>query len=313
MYDSSTTHIQILLSLHLNEKESTLDKWRRHELLAFILSIPRHLINKKSWHRLFTEPIRCGSYFMSPFLYTFSQRNQRSVETALSTTLTRLIDFVGSKADSVPVHVWPLETEFSKFQDESEVNKLNLLFTTCGSDKTIHGYGKIYQIIIASIHARNLGSTSTIVEIGIGSRNPRIPSNMGVFGTPGASLRAFRAFSDTVVVVGGDVDQAALFQEERITTFHVDQLSQDSLNQFLTKSGSYDLFIDDGLHELDANLNTLKAALAHGKLGSWIVIEDIDQEKSAEWLAVAKLLSEQYQCWLVKAHHSLLFVVFRDF
>jgi len=290
-----------------------LDKWRRHELLALILGIPRQLIRKESWRRLFTEPFRCGSYFLSPFLYTFSQRKQRGVETALNTTLKRLIDFVGSKANLVPLHVWPLEPQFSKFQDESEVNRLNLLFTTYGSDKARLGYSEIYQIIIASIHEKNQGATTTIIEIGIGSRNPRIPSNMGAFGIPEASLRAFRAFSDTVAVVGGDVDQAALFQEERITTFHVDQLSQDSLNQFLTKSDPYDLFIDDGLHELDANLNTLKAALAHGKLGSWIVIEDIDQEKSAEWLAVAKLLSEQYQCWLVKAHHSLLFVVFRDF
>ena len=136
---------------------------------------------------------------------------------------------------------------------------------------------------------------------------------MGVFGTPGASLRAFKAFANTANIVGGDVDSSALFQEDRIKTFIVDQLDQNSLNEFLIKSGAFDLFIDDGLHEIDANLNTLTAALANSKPRSWIVIEDIDSEKSTIWLTVAKLLSKQYRCWLVEANRSLLFIVHREF
>jgi hypothetical protein len=289
------------------------DKSRRYQFLAIIRSIPGHLVSKQSWRRLRSDPLRCFLCVVGPFLYTFAQRKTRNDKTALQTTLNRLIDLIGVRDDIIPARLWPIEPELSKFKNLEEINNLGSLFTDQGSDKNIHGYTEIYQIIFASIFSQRLPTIPTIVEIGIGSRNPAIPSNMGVFGTPGASLRAFKAFVNQANIVGGDVDSSALFQEDRIKTFLVDQLDLKSLNEFLIKSGEFDLFIDDGLHEIDANLNTLTAALAHSKPGSWIVIEDIDSEKSTIWLTVANLLSKQYKCWLVQANRSLLFVVHRKF
>ena len=286
-----------------------MDKSRRYQLLAIIRSIPRHLVTKQSWRRLKSDPLRCILCVVGPILFTIAQRKIRDERSALETTLNRLVEMIGTKGEIIPAGLWPNEPNLSKYKNRSKIDQLNKLFSHYGSDKTIHGYGDIYQTIFAQIYARCEDLNPTIVEIGIGSRNPAVQSNMGVFGTPGASLRAFREFTGTANVVGGDIDLAALFQEERIKTLQVNQLDLKSLGQFLEKSGEFDLLIDDGLHDLDANLNTLTAALAYTKPGSWVVIEDIDSTDSHVWLAVANLLSHKYLSWLIKANQSLLFVI----
>ena len=301
------------LNYHPRNGNQLLDKYRRYQLFEIIKSIPKHLATKQSWVRLINEPMRCVLWACGPFLYTVAQRGARDEHTALKTTLNRLLDLIGGSGEIIPTHMWPREPHLAKWKSSTEMHSLSLLLTSNGSDKALLGYADIYQIIFAAINAKSKQSNPIIVEIGIGSRNPALVSNMGAFGTPGASLRAFSEFAPTANIVGGDIDLATLFQENRIATFHVDQLRQDSLHQFLIKSGKYDLLIDDGLHELDANLNTLTVALAHTKIGSWIVIEDISPDRSIEWLAVAKLLRDQYLCWLVKAPHSLVFVVHREF
>jgi hypothetical protein len=289
-----------------------LDKYRKSQLLHIIRSIPKHVVTKQSWVRLKNEPIRCVLWVLGPVLFTFTQRKFRDEKTALQTTQNRLIDLIGAGGEVIPIHLWPHEPHLVQLKSSSEVDKLTLLLTSHGSDKALLGYVDVYQVIFASIRTKSEQSVPTIVEIGIGSRNPALASNMGAFGIPGASLRAFSEYSPTANIIGGDVDLDTLFQEERIKTFHVDQLNQDSLTQFLVQSGSYDLLIDDGLHELDANLNTLLAALVRSKVGSWIVIEDISPDTADVWLAVAELLKGRYLSWLVKAPQSMVFIVLRE-
>lgn len=281
------------------------------QLRLTIRELPRHLLNRRTWLVLAREPAKCVRYFVAPLLFAFSQRNKRSKEALLETALYRLVDFISPNRNAVPVQEWPLEADLVVLQSQDLTQQLTDLLTVHKSDKHLLGYASVYQTIFAQILNRAPSEPPKVVEIGIGSNNPTVASNMGVFGTPGASLRAFRDFLPSAEIVGGDVDRTILFSEPGITTHFVDQLDTSSLRLFFTEAGSFDLFIEDGLHELDANLNALYVALEFVKVGAWIVIEDINPDLKQIWLAVAKLLENDHRCWVVRANVSILFVAQR--
>jgi hypothetical protein len=280
-------------------------------LLSIIRSIPKHLATKQSWKTLVHEPKKSFLWLIGPLLFSLNQRKFRDEKIGLTTSLNRLVDLIGTSHTMIPVYEWPREPHLAYVLNPTERNRLSDLLTSHGSDKALLGYASIYQVILAKLVSQGDTRKLSIVEIGIGSKNPALVSNMGAFGIPGASLRAFRDFLPIANIMGGDIDRETFFEEERITTQFVDQLDQNSLNHFLSNEKSYDLLIDDGLHELDANLNTLTAGISSGKIGSWIVIEDISPDKSKEWLAIAQLLNKHYSCWLVNAPHSLVFIATR--
>ena len=288
-----------------------LDKWQKHQIHEVLTSIPRHLVRRTSWRRLIREPKKCVTYLFGPVLYSYAKRTQRSSELSLKTVLANLIQLISAKSSFVPIDQWIKEESLEKFHQREEAERLGDLFTQLGSDKGRQGYAPIYQVIINSIREKNPQTSLTIVEIGLGSSDPRIPSNMGVFGTPGASLRAFRDFVASAMIIGGDIDPSSFFQEERIATSYVNQLDQPSIATFLNQTNGFDLLIDDGLHELDANLNVLCVGINHSRVGTWIVVEDIDPKFSQEWLAVAELLSEQFLCWLIQSNQALVFAATR--
>ena len=92
-------------------------------------------------------------------------------------------------------------------------------FAAYGSDKsTRHDYDKLYGFLL-----RDFDSVSRILEIGLGTTDTRIVSNMGVNGSPGASLRAFRDCCLSAEVIGLEFDSKILFTENRIRTYFVDQ------------------------------------------------------------------------------------------
>ena len=103
------------------------------------------------------DPLRCILCVVGPFLYTFAQRKTRNDKTALQTTLNRLIDLIGLEDDIIPARLWPMEPELSEFKNLKEIDKLGSLFTAQGSDKNLHGYTDIYQIIFASIFSISSG------------------------------------------------------------------------------------------------------------------------------------------------------------
>jgi hypothetical protein len=131
------------------------------------------------------------------------------------------------------------------------------------------------------------------LEIGLGTPNIDVPSNMGPGGRPGASLRAFRDWAPNAVVVGADVDDRVLFSEERITTYFVDQTAPDTLKSLGMRFAreSFDVLIDDGLHTPEANLKFLEFALPLMKPEGAIVIEDVGYDTHGFWQATAALVS----------------------
>jgi hypothetical protein len=151
---------------------------------------------------------------------------------------------------------------------------------------------------------------TNILEIGLGTNNTDTVSNMGKEASVGASLRAFRNFCPNAQIIGLDVDRRVLFNEERITTYYVDQVQATTFDALLPRlPQSFDLIIDDGLHSPDANLNSLKFGLGLVKQGGFVVIEDISKEAIPLWQIVAKLLGEKYSCSLWNADGAIIFMV----
>ena len=163
-----------------------------------------------------------------------------------------------------------------------EMNKLSYndltikeLFKTYGSDK-YNSYYPLYSHILDKYkNKENL----RLLEIGIGTNDPTLISTMGNNGmyTCGGSLRAFRDYLPNAQIFGGDVDKKCLFSERNINTYFVDQLEINTFDELYKSCGNskFDIIIDDGLHSIGANLNTLIFALKNINDNGVIIIEDI--------------------------------------
>lgn len=199
-----------------------------------------------------------------------------------------------------------------RVDDDRHIDDLGELLAKYGSDKAArHEYHKLYGYFLGDWRDRAL----SLLEIGIGTRNPTIPSNMGKYGQPGASLRAFRDWGQQFNVFGADIDSTVLFQETRINTFLVDQRDNKSLQLLASNfdKHSIDIIIDDGLHEPWANINTLNLSFDLLKPGGFLFIEDIREEHLRVWDIASCLLSRLGADWfdfrLVRCRETYVFVL----
>jgi SAM-dependent methyltransferase len=135
-------------------------------------------------------------------------------------------------------------------------------------------------------------------------------SNMGVFGAPGASLRAWRQLFPHAVIYGADIDRAILFEEDRIKTFYCDQLDRSSIRELWghpALSAGMDIIIEDGLHTFEANVSFLEESLDHLRPGGIYVTEDIGRDCFDKWYErLATVYSKRY------SDYEFLFVILPD-
>ena len=157
-----------------------------------------------------------------------------------------------------------------KYLNNLECNKFSQLFEKYGSDKTKSRYNYFYYEIISQ------NKINYITEIGMGTNNIKIPSNMGAGGKPGASLRAFSEYMPNCKIYGADIDKKILFQDKNITTFFINQLDIESILKFKSEIPKMDLIIDDGLHLPDANLNIIHNLIDHLNKDGFLIVEDIE-------------------------------------
>ncbi len=202
--------------------------------------------------------------------------------------------------------------EYGEQAKSNDCKELEKLFSYYGSDKAIaHDYHLIYSALLQLKRSQ----AARILEIGLGTNNINIRSNMGRYGKPGASLRAFRDWGEQFQVYGADIDLDILFTESRIETFFVDQTSTEALGDLAKRfePNSFDLIIDDGLHNPHANLNTLNFALKLVKDDGVIVIEDISYSNIMFWQLVSTILREKYKCIFLTARpvEACVFIVIK--
>ena len=205
----------------------------------------------------------------------------------------------------------PREISAEDFAGKSDGSELDQRFQHHGSDKAAHGYAPIYSHILEQM--RELPNPC-ILEIGLGTNDPKAISTMGQKGRPGASLRAFRDHMPIASIYGADIDPKTMFSEERIRTAVVDQLSPQSFAGMTRDLGAatFDLIIDDGLHSTEANLNTLRFSFDALRPRGWLVIEDVAPRTVEAWRLVTALVNTpRLHCTLVKAKSQFLFIAQR--
>lgn len=166
-------------------------------------------------------------------------------------------------------------------------SEINTLCEKYGSDKgestneikpynwLAHNYADIYELIFKL----KKEDVKLLIECGIGTNNPNIPSSMGIKGKPGASLRVWRDFFPNATVIGADIDKNILFSENRIQTFQCDQTDKLSISQFIInaniKKNSADIIIDDGLHEFEAGKIFFENIIECLTDNGFYIIEDV--------------------------------------
>ena len=173
------------------------------------------------------------------------------------------------------------------------MSTLTQLMNGYGSDKGngSHNYTEYYEKLFA--HCKH--DIRAVFELGIGTNNPYLPSNMGIDGKPGASLRGFRDYFVNAEIYGADIDRDILFKEPRIQTYYCDQRSKDDIltmwNQINTE---FDVIIDDGLHEFQANLSFLIHSFPFLKRGGFYIVEDIDNNNYPYWCEFVETYKQNY-------------------
>ena len=195
----------------------------------------------------------------------------------------------------------------SSFSNKFSSNLGEILKENRSDKSTTHNYHHIYSYILNEITTEKLN----ILEIGLGTNDPTLVSSMGSGGRPGASLYAFKQYLPNANIYGADIDKNILFNEERINTCYVDQLDIKTFDNIKNTFGNikYDLIIDDGLHSIGANLNTLLFALNNIKINGWIVIEDIHIPDN--WFSIDYILSKNknIKTYFIKTNKAHLFCV----
>ena len=159
-----------------------------------------------------------------------------------------------------------------------------------GTDKTLSKYTYTYDELFNNIKYK----TTSILEIGLGTLNPSIPSsfsgNTQHFShyKPGGSLRVWRDFFPNAQVYGVDIAKDCMFTEERIKTFLFDSAEKEYCDYYLDNL-EFDIIIDDGNHDPKYQAKTLKNLFPKLKENGIYIIEDIGGYQGTEELLIEYL------------------------
>lgn len=152
------------------------------------------------------------------------------------------------------------------------------IMTKFGSDKGSdwHNYTTLYEHIFSGSFKTN---ALNIFELGLGTNDITMKSNMGPNGKPGASIYGWREYFPKANIFGADIDKKILFESDRIKTFYCDQTNpniiKDMWDHPSLKDIEFDLIVDDGLHTFEANKCFLENSIHKLKNNGIYIIEDI--------------------------------------
>ena len=96
-------------------------------------------------------------------------------------------------------------------------------------------------------------------------------------GIPGASLRVLRDYFQNAHIFGAGINERVLFQDDRITTFAMDQCYSSSIEAALGKfpNVKFDLIIDDGSHTFEADIKLFRNFFPKLNANKIYCIEDV--------------------------------------
>ena len=169
------------------------------------------------------------------------------------------------------------KTKLNYVVNSSTNSKLTELMNLYGSDKggknNHHNYSEYYSEIF--FHKKK--EIKNFLEIGLGTNNINMASNMGAEGVPLASLRAWRDYFENANIYGADIDKDILVNEDRIKTFFVDQTDPETIELLFKKIGVdlFDVILEDGLHEYNANICFFENSIKYLSNNGVYIIEDV--------------------------------------
>lgn len=169
--------------------------------------------------------------------------------------------------------------------DENTMTPLCEIMGKYGSDKgnvnitqCWHNYTTFYHSIFKEIQDKTL----RIFELGLGTNNLSVPSNMGANGKPGASLYGWREFFPNSKIYGADIDMNILFESDRIKTYYCDQTNPIIIKMMWNQTelvDGFDIIVEDGLHEYHANECFFENSIHKLNAGGYFIIEDVMKEE----------------------------------
>ena len=150
---------------------------------------------------------------------------------------------------------------------------MNLYGSDKGGKNNHHNYSEYYSHIFFN----KKKYIKKFLEVGLGTNNINLASNMGEDGKPLASLRAWRDYFVNAEIYGADIDKNILKDEERIKTFFVDQTDPATISEMFKKIGvdKFDVILEDGLHEFNANICFFENAINFLEDDGTYIIEDV--------------------------------------
>jgi SAM-dependent methyltransferase len=137
-----------------------------------------------------------------------------------------------------------------------------------------HNYTTFYYSIFKELRKKKL----RVFELGLGTNNPNILSNMGVDGRPGASLYGWSEFFSNAEIFGADIDTNILFNTDKIKTFYCDQTNSGIIKKMWDEPAlldNFDIIIEDGLHTFNANVCFFENSIHKLNPNGYFIIEDI--------------------------------------
>ena len=180
-----------------------------------------------------------------------------------------------------------------------------------GTDKTLSKYTYTYADLFKPLKDQ----VTSILEIGLGTLNPEIPSSFAgntqhfKHYKPGGSLRVWRDYFSKAQVYGIDIAKDCMFSEERIKTFLFDSSEKEYCDYYLDNL-EFDIIIDDGNHDPKYQVKTLKNLFPKLKEGGIYIIEDIGgypgtEELLIEYLEEFEELTKEYDV-VNKGNHIVI-------
>ena len=152
-----------------------------------------------------------------------------------------------------------------------------------------HNYTTFYYSIFKNLQNKQL----RVFELGLGSNNINIPSNMGKEGRPGASLYGWSEFFPNSHIFGADIDNDILFSTNQIKTFYCDQTNPKIIKKMWSDpilQENFDIIIDDGLHTFSGNVCFFENSIHKLKPNGYFIIEDVNKK-------IEKLMNDKMKKW----------------
>jgi len=121
----------------------------------------------------------------------------------------------------------------------------------------VHNYADFYEVIFRGMRRQ----VTNVLECGI---------------LRGESLRLWREYFPNALITGVDIDESAMFNDQRIETYQVDQTDPASIKRFLAQVNNrqFDVIIDDGLHTAEAAITFFDGVIGNLTADGVYVIED---------------------------------------